>query len=130
MRMLKWLLLGVFPFFQACGSEDYTCVADQRKITDPRTAFLVEVPRSSAVNVLNFGEQYYEIIPLQARAEEEHVRIEHLADGSRDKLYCSEACAAKELALRNAIVDSVLIKRRTEHVMDSLVMDSIRRGLL
>ncbi|MCC7502979.1 MAG: hypothetical protein IT229_10645 [Flavobacteriales bacterium] len=128
--MLKWSLFVSLLFLQACGTGELTCAADQRKITDPHTAFVVAVPRTSSVTILNFDEQHDQIVPLSAMAEQEHVPIEHIADGSRHELYCSKACAAKELARRNAIVDSVLVQRQAEHVVDSLVMDSIRRGLL
>lgn len=82
------------------------------------------------MDLLHFDEVPYAVIPTSDMALQENVPVEVIAEGYKDKLFCSVACATPMLLEKNNAVERLVVERRQQRRTDSLVQDSIRRGLI
>jgi hypothetical protein len=127
------LIAAIALVLISCGPGTHSCAKDGKLIIDLNNAVIVAVERTQGAGLaglLHFDEQYYKAMPIATISAVEHAPVDDIALGYRDRLFCCEACAAALIEKKNHAVDSVREVRQLEHIRDSLVLDSIHRGLL
>jgi hypothetical protein len=86
--------------------------------------------KGTFASLISLDEKTYSAIPITILANRNNAPIEDIALGYRDRLFCDEVCASEMLVQKNHVADSVRAIRAVAHYNDSLVADSIRRGLI
>ncbi len=117
----------------ACGggSKNYRCANDGVRIENLESAFAVIVPRPAGkVDLMTIDEQEYAVVTIPELTRIKDAPLRDVADGYADQMFCSRKCAESEKARRNSEVEARIRVRMEAAVRDSLVMDSIRRGLI
>ena len=120
------LTIGIF----GCAPPEFKCAADAQTIQDASKAFVVIVPRSEATATSQWDEQEYHIISVLEEATAYDVPVHLMAESHERGLFCSVACAEQERDRKNTEVGLRIRERAVEHLRDSLVLDSINRGLI
>ena len=117
-----------------CGRQEHICAKDGKVIVELNKAVIVGQERTagkgSLAALVSLDEKAYSAIPINTLSTQNGVPIEDIALGYHDRLFCGEECASEMLAKMNHTADSVRTIRAAAHYRDSLVGDSIRRGLI
>jgi len=124
------VLLALVLTTAGCGPSEFHCSTDGKLISDVDKAFVVAAPRATKFDALHFDEVPYEIMSVDVKAKQEGVPADDIAMGYHDRIYCSMECAEPEFERKNHVVDSIVGARDAIDLKDSLVMDSIQRGLI
>lgn len=131
-RISAILLLGIV--LSGCGQQDHLCAKDGKVIVNLNESVIVGQASSGApsglASMISVDEKPYSVLPIAAVSAEKGAPVEHIALGYKDRLFCSAACASELLAHKNHVADSLRIVRSIIHHNDSMVADSIRRGLI
>jgi len=124
------LALVLFIGLTGCTSPEFNCATDAQTIQDVAKAFVVVVPRSEVTASSQWDEQKYQIISVLDEATAYDVPVHLMAESHERALFCSVACAEQERDRKNTEVDQRIRERAEGHLHDSLVLDSINRGLI
>ncbi|MBL7964142.1 MAG: hypothetical protein JNM31_09910 [Flavobacteriales bacterium] len=114
-----------------CGPAVYECAKDREVITRLERCVVVTIPpEARREGNMRFDEIRVEAVPITVLAEKEQVPVEHMAMAHKGKLFCSVECARPTVERKNRAVEEMINAGKQRELKDSLVLDSMRSGLI